>query len=155
MDIHPSANIKKLSLCYKLWFSKSLQPNVEELRYFKVKYSVRSNTLRLKYQRFTPSGCKNIGIKRFEFIAGLRIDLFPLYPVVVITCRDLYNWEIKHWSLNLKAPTLNIEIKHWPSNLKAPTLNIEIKHSRLKILNTIVQTSVRTFQLMFMLKDII
>ena len=31
--------------------------------------SVRINNLRLKYQRFAPSDCKDIGIRRFEFVA--------------------------------------------------------------------------------------
>ena len=31
--------------------------------------SYRSTNQSLKYQRFAPSGCKNIGIQRFEFVA--------------------------------------------------------------------------------------
>ena len=31
--------------------------------------SVISNNLSLKYQRFTPSGCKDLGIGKFEFVA--------------------------------------------------------------------------------------
>ena len=31
--------------------------------------SVRSNNLSLKNQRFTPSDCKDIGIRTFEFVA--------------------------------------------------------------------------------------
>jgi len=30
---------------------------------------VRSNNFNLKYQRFTSSGCKDIGIRKFEFVA--------------------------------------------------------------------------------------
>ena len=30
--------------------------------------SLRSNNLSLKYQRFTTSGCKDIGIKQFQFL---------------------------------------------------------------------------------------
>ena len=29
----------------------------------------RSNIISLKYQRFTPAGCKEIGIRKFEFVA--------------------------------------------------------------------------------------
>ena len=29
----------------------------------------KSSSLCLKYQRFTPSGCKDIGIRTFEFVA--------------------------------------------------------------------------------------
>ena len=46
----------------------SLQPNVGDL-IFQNMNSVRSNNLRLKYQRFTPSGWKDIGIRKFEFVA--------------------------------------------------------------------------------------
>ena len=31
--------------------------------------SDRSNSLNLKYQRFTPPGCKDIGVKTFELVA--------------------------------------------------------------------------------------
>ena len=37
--------------------------------------SVRSNNLSLKYQRFTPSGCKDIGIIKFEFVAKTQVLL--------------------------------------------------------------------------------
>ena len=30
---------------------------------------VRSNNLSLKYHKFTSSGCKDIGIRKFEFVA--------------------------------------------------------------------------------------
>ena len=45
---------------------KSLQPNVVKL--FKTMNSVRSNNQSLKFQRFTPSGCKDIEleIRKFE-----------------------------------------------------------------------------------------
>ena len=33
--------------------------------------SVRSNSLSLKYHRFTPSGSKDIGIRKFEFVKRL------------------------------------------------------------------------------------
>ena len=31
--------------------------------------SVKSNNISLKYQRFTPSGCKDIRIRKFKFVA--------------------------------------------------------------------------------------
>ena len=31
--------------------------------------SVKSNNLSLKYQRITTSGCRDIGIRKFEFVA--------------------------------------------------------------------------------------
>ena len=34
-------------------------------------HSFRLNNLNLKFERFTPSGCKDKGISRFEFVARL------------------------------------------------------------------------------------
>ena len=47
-------------------FPLSLQTNAVDLGYFM--NSLRSNNLSLKYQRFTPSGCKDIQIKIFELV---------------------------------------------------------------------------------------
>jgi len=38
----------------------------------------------LKYQRFKPSGCKDIGIRRFEFVAKTQfLYLFIIYFIVL------------------------------------------------------------------------
>ena len=37
--------------------------------------SVSSNNLRKKYQRLTPSDCKDVGIRKFEFKA--KTQFFP------------------------------------------------------------------------------
>ena len=43
---------------------------------------------------------------------NLRINLIPLrYPVMFISYRYNLNWLIKHWSSNLKVPTLDVDIK--------------------------------------------
>ena len=48
---------------------------LEQTHYIKIKSLlqalnlVRSTNLSLKYQRFTPSGCKEIWIRKFEFVA--------------------------------------------------------------------------------------
>ena len=39
--------------------------------------SYRSTNLSLKYQRFAESGCKDIGIQRFEFVTKNSIPLSP------------------------------------------------------------------------------
>ena len=46
-----------------------MQPDVVDLRYFKLKSinSVISNSVSLKYQRSTPSGDTEIGIRQIEF----------------------------------------------------------------------------------------
>ena len=46
--------------------SISLLPNVVDL-IFQTMNSVRPNNLSLKYQRFTSSDCKDLGIRQFEF----------------------------------------------------------------------------------------
>ena len=38
--------------------------------------SVNSNNLNLKYQRFTLSGCKDIGIRKLGFVAKTQFLLF-------------------------------------------------------------------------------
>ena len=57
---------------------------------FKIKNYDRSNSLSLKYQRFTPSGCKDIGIRKFEFVAKTHFILRHEvdYPVKI---RVLHN----------------------------------------------------------------
>ena len=44
---------------------------------------VRSNDLSLKYQRFTLSGCKEIGIRKFEFEAKAQFSHGNLF----LTCK--------------------------------------------------------------------
>jgi len=34
---------------------------------------IRLNNPRLKYQRFTPTGCRDIGIRTFQFVAKTQI----------------------------------------------------------------------------------
>ena len=46
---------------------------------------VMSNNLSLKYQRYTPSGSKDIRIKKFEFVAKIQF----LYMVLEIFCAIL------------------------------------------------------------------
>ena len=58
---------KELSVCNKLKYEIpiSMQPNVVPYR-FQTMISARSNNLNLKYQRFTPSGCKDTGNRNFD-----------------------------------------------------------------------------------------
>ena len=53
----------------------SLQPNVVDLRYFKP-WIIRWFNLSLKYQRFTTSGGKDIGIKIFDFEDSIPLTTF-------------------------------------------------------------------------------
>ena len=66
----PPLFTKELSLCHKHEFS---HPYIIEAQcrrqIFQTIYSVRLNNLSLKYLRITPSGCKNIGMGKFKFVA--------------------------------------------------------------------------------------
>ena len=61
-------NIKELSLCHKLWFSNfyTLQPNVVDLRYFKLWILLHQIIL---VWNIKTSGSIDIGIRTFEFVA--------------------------------------------------------------------------------------
>ena len=63
--------IKELSFCHKLRFSYSynLETCFPRPLIFQTINSGRSNSLSLKYQRFTPSGCKDIGVRKYKFVA--------------------------------------------------------------------------------------
>ena len=58
--------------------------------------SVKLNNLSLKYQRFTPSGCKDVGTRKFEFVTKTQIlygDIKILDPnsmFFVIKFIDIY-----------------------------------------------------------------
>ena len=60
-----------MSICSKLWLSNSYNLATHSPRplIFQTIISVRSNSLSLKYQRFTPSGCEAIGVRKCEFVA--------------------------------------------------------------------------------------
>ena len=60
----------ELSLCHKLWFSNPYIFTTPCRRpyIFQTMSSVRSNNTSLKYQSFTLSDCKDIGIIKFEFV---------------------------------------------------------------------------------------
>ena len=63
--------LKKLSFCHKLWFSNPVIFATRCCRFliFQTMNCDRSSSLSLKYQRNTPSGCKYIGIRKFECVA--------------------------------------------------------------------------------------
>ena len=44
--------------------------------------SVSMNNLSFKYQRFTPSGCKNIGIRKFEF--ATKFEFLTIYGDILV-----------------------------------------------------------------------
>ena len=48
----------------KIFSTQSSRPSI-----FQTMNYVRLNNPSLKYQRFTPSGCRDIGNRKFEFVA--------------------------------------------------------------------------------------
>ena len=82
LEISKVGQIKKkeMSSCKKLWFSKL---NIFEIRCSRTLICqtmnfVRWNSLSLKNQRFTPSGCKDIGILLLYFCSKNSV-LLPKY----------------------------------------------------------------------------
>ena len=53
---------------------------------------VRSNDLSWKYQRFTSSGCKDIGIRKFEFVAKTQF----LYLLFSLALFNRLSYDLKH-----------------------------------------------------------
>ena len=51
---------------------------------------VRSNSLSLKYQGLPPSGCQDIGINKFEFVAKTQF----LYCSKIMPGKNMFNWVI-------------------------------------------------------------
>ena len=66
---------KELSLCHKLRFDNTyiFATQCRRLKIFKTMNSVSSNNLSLKYQKLTQSGCKDIRILIFGFVAKTQI----------------------------------------------------------------------------------
>ena len=67
--------IKELSFCHEFYFSNLFIFATQCRRplIFQTMNSVRPNNLSLKYQRFTSSDCKDIGIRQFVYIYMLPI----------------------------------------------------------------------------------
>ena len=60
----------------------TVSPNIlaTRCRIFQTMNSVRSSILILKYHQFTPSGCKDIGIRKFEFMTKTQFLLLSKRP---------------------------------------------------------------------------
>ena len=65
----------ELSLCHKLGFSNSyiFAKQCRRPKIFQTVNSVRSNDVSLTCQRCTPWGCKDIGIRKLDFVAKTMI----------------------------------------------------------------------------------
>jgi len=74
-SVEYKCSIKELSLCNKLWFSNPYIFSTQCSRplIFQTMKYVRLNNPSLKYQRFTPTSSRDIGIGTFEFVAKTQI----------------------------------------------------------------------------------
>ncbi len=74
---------KELNFCHKLRFSNSnnLATRFPRPFIFQTINSGRSNSLSLKYQRFTPSGCKDRGVRKFKFVA--KTQFLSIYFLLI------------------------------------------------------------------------
>ena len=75
--------IKELSFCNKLWFSNFniVATQCRRPLIFQTMNSVRLSNVSLKYQRFTSSGCKDIGVTKTEFVAKTQFLYQLLYKL--------------------------------------------------------------------------
>ena len=64
--------VKELSFCHKLKYSYILA--TQSRRTLDIN-PVRSNNLSLKYQRFIPTGCRDIEIRKFVVVAKTQFLL--------------------------------------------------------------------------------
>ena len=82
---------KEMSFCHKLFPPYILATLCRRPMIIQTINSVRSNSLSLKYYRFIPSGCKDIGIRKFDF-AHLFCRLFRAHGFsnCVSNVLDLY-----------------------------------------------------------------
>ena len=60
--------------------------------------SVRSNNLSLKYQRLETSGCKDIGMRKFEFVAKTQFLRIVCYKYT-ISIQFIYRVTHKGWDI--------------------------------------------------------
>ena len=97
---------KELSLCHELKISNTCIFATQCLRpwIFQTLNSVRSNSLSLKYQRFPPLDCQNIGIGKFEFVAKTQF----LYYEVSINDKE-HNSCLKEFSLRFTCDKISAD----------------------------------------------
>ena len=72
---------KKLSFCHKLRFSNSynLATRFPRPLKFQTINSGRLNSRSLKYQRFTTTGSKNIGVRKYKIVAKNSFAFFKIH----------------------------------------------------------------------------
>ena len=99
-------NPKELSLCHKLWFFNpnifATQSQTQEI--FQTMISVRSNSLSLKYQRFTPSGLKDMELEILSMRQWLNSFVYLIVSLIFGLSRvdiDETFWNIREYFKSL------------------------------------------------------
>ena len=97
---------KEMSFCRKLEFFFLYLCTPMSL-IFQTMNSVRSNSLRLKYYRFTPSGYKDKEIRKLEFVAKIQF-LCKIFKRTIAQplCKLLYQWHSQFWQKCMFASLL-------------------------------------------------
>ena len=87
---------KKLCLCHKfdLLNPISNKPDGVNLSFQTMNY-LRPNNLSLEYQRFPPSGCKNIGMRKLDFVAKTQFFVF-LKLYFYFFCQNILQYHRPH-----------------------------------------------------------
>ena len=70
--------------------------------------SVKSNSLSLKYQRFTPSGCKDIRVRKCEFVAKTQF----------LWLTFMLHWLRESYQSLILGPILTLAVFHLAHTLK-------------------------------------
>ena len=79
-----------MSFCHKIQFSKPYISATQCRRplKFQTMNSVRSNCISMKYQRFTLSGCEDIDIGKFDFVAKSQC-FYHEHKIILRRCWNL------------------------------------------------------------------
>ena len=93
-----------MNICHKLWFSNFYIYSTQCRRsfIFQAINSARAYNLTLKYLRFTPSGSKDIGLGKFEFVAKTQflsniVSLMSDLEVKVLIWTCLLDLSVLKW----------------------------------------------------------
>ena len=123
---HYSMNPKELSLCHKLWFFNpnifATQSQTQEI--FQTMISVRSNSLSLKYQRFTPSGLKDMELEILSMRQWLNSFVYLIVSLIFGLSRvdiDETFWNIRR-HFEISGNILNPSSQHFTYSLHSVEL---------------------------------
>ena len=59
--------------------------------------SVRSNSISVKYQRFTLSSCEDIDIRKFDFV--VKTQFLSVISIFHLFVRVIFDFDAKHFNI--------------------------------------------------------